>query len=510
MPNDTPEEKRRTEELKEVLGTVLLFEKTPCPFRRSFVVALPETPKTPIRKRPWKPVESPKVEPELRDSTMEMKDVASVSANRRFFNPSIVLEEGFDPMAPSDDISNSLATVSEVQSREGLLDPTEVLSAPPLERNIEVNSDDSFEESLRPLDPISSSPNPILESSVLGEDSVFADFTGLDEDGSYSDVADITNITPKGRFHSAYPSMTVDPGKENRVQQPLQHCSRSMAAPPVLSLVTSPPSKHRTKFPLRNPIITESNSEYSSSVESFHTVQSWHSPLTAPSPSPPASSPSSPVFQYPYPHENIILPKRPVHHSRDVSELTITPDTPRVWEVNPSSQPSAVPGSRSISPPPKTPTLMPSTSTEKSDSEPEILTPPTVRHRATTSSNSRRRELSPLPAAVNLFSPRRRRPRHLQTARHLPTAIVQKTWEVLLSPPSHLLNLMISIASKIAAGEWRGVLSGQGESVHWDFEDEYVGVGWGEDDFGISLPAARSKAKGKKAVGVNGGSWEVD
>ena len=76
---------------------------------------------------------------------------------------------------------------------------------------------------------------------------------------------------------------------------------------------------------------------------------------------------------------------------------------------------------------------------------------------------------------------------------------------------------MISIASKIAAGEWRSVLSGHGEAVHWDFEDEYAGEGWFEDDYGISLtghgqnksktPSSTSVAS---ATGVAGGSWEVD
>jgi hypothetical protein len=67
---------------------------------------------------------------------------------------------------------------------------------------------------------------------------------------------------------------------------------------------------------------------------------------------------------------------------------------------------------------------------------------------------------------------------------------------------------MLNIASKIAAGEWRGVLSGEGESVHWDFEDEYAGEGWTEDDYGISLPKAQTKTK--RVTTVPGGSWEVD
>ena len=67
---------------------------------------------------------------------------------------------------------------------------------------------------------------------------------------------------------------------------------------------------------------------------------------------------------------------------------------------------------------------------------------------------------------------------------------------------------MLNIASKIAAGEWRGVLSGHGESVHWDFEDEYASEGWTEDDYGISLPHAQSKQK--KSTSTHGGSWEID
>jgi hypothetical protein len=69
---------------------------------------------------------------------------------------------------------------------------------------------------------------------------------------------------------------------------------------------------------------------------------------------------------------------------------------------------------------------------------------------------------------------------------------------------------MLNIASKIAAGEWREVLSGNGEAVHWDFEDEYAGEVWTEDDYGISLPGSQSSVqKGNSSV-QSGGSWEVD
>ncbi|KAG0647152.1 hypothetical protein D0Z07_7119 [Hyphodiscus hymeniophilus] len=512
VPNNTPEDRIRTEELKEVLGKVLLFEKTLCPFQRSFVVKLPETPTTPIKKKPWKPVEKATVEYGLpRSSSGNEQDVAP-AYERRLSNPTMIMEELTEEVLleaeTSNDIPKSLAIVPKLEGREELSDFIEPSPAALLEVGAaETEEHGPLEEPLK--SGSHSSPPPFLEPSILEKDSVFTDFSGLEEDDSYSDATDDTNITPRNLFQPSYQAATFESEKEDRVQQPLQYCSRSITAPPVLSLVTSPPSKHRAKSPLRNSTLVESDSDFSSSVDSFHSVQSWHSPLAPPSP--PASGPPSPTSQYPYPHNNIVLPKRSAHHSRDVSELTATPETPRVWEINPSSQPNSAPRSRSHSPPPKTPTLIPST--ENSDDEYEVLTPPSIRHRATTSSNSRRRELSPLPAAVNLFSPRRRRSQHLQTARHLPTAIVQKTCEILLSPPSHLLHLMLSIASKIAAGEWRGMLRGQGESVHWDFEDEYGGEGW-EDDFGISLPATKSgvgkQTKGQKATNGPGGSWEID
>jgi len=68
---------------------------------------------------------------------------------------------------------------------------------------------------------------------------------------------------------------------------------------------------------------------------------------------------------------------------------------------------------------------------------------------------------------------------------------------------------MISIATKIAAGEWRGMLSSHGEAVHWDFEDEYGGDPWFEDDYNMGPPRFQNKAKSTSS-NVTGGSWEVD
>jgi hypothetical protein len=505
VPNQSSDEKEGVEELKKVLGEVLRFEKTPCPFQRNFTVELPEPPQTPVKKRPWRPVERPK------DDSPPFPGPSSPNVNNSkkpatSSSSSLPLE---DYAASEAGTQVSVLDLEERQSQDG----SEIMPGPasqepdipsietvfPLPEFLEQENDLEDEHNLEP-------ENRDLKPSLL-EYPIFGDYAGFDEESNrFNDAANDTQSTLRRHHQSTYQPLTFEPEKDDRPQV-LQN-SRSVTAPPVLSLITSPPSKHRTNSPLRFSTIVESDSDFSSSVDSFHSVQSWHSPLAPPSP--PASGPPSPSSNYPYPHNNIVLSKRP-HHTRETSEVTVTPETPRVWDLNESPNPES--RSRSSSPNPQTPTLL-TDAGEKSDEEQfEVLTPPTmrptIRHRATTSSNSRRRALSPLPPAVNLFSPPRRRSRRLQTACHLPTAIIQKTCEILLSPPSHLFHLMISIATKIAAGEWRGVLSGQGESVLWDFEDEYAGEGWFEDDYGISLPNPRMKARTTSA-NVSGGSWEVD
>ena len=550
VPNTSKLEKMHVEEFKNVLEKVLLFEKTPCPFERSCTVELPELPQTPVKKRPWKPVQRPEVHTafemvELNEEVITaIRTRPSVAAISTPEQELILTTLSISPSNHNSPASNDIDTVTTFQSScsingsspyeqklhtsGSLIDQVESIQADMNKKEQVLPEEEcpsnAIGATIPPApfteDKIASTGDEVLSSGELPErgrvpsplandldDAMFRIYHDIEEEDNHSNATDDTNITPRAILKPAFQSMTLESGKEIRPQA-LQNCTRSITAPPVLSLVTSPPSRPRRMSPLRTAAIAESDSDFSSSVDSFHSVQSWRSPLAPPSP--PASGSSSPTSTYPYPHNNIVLPKR-LYHSRDSSERTVTPQTPQSWEMSPI--PDMGTHSRSLSPPPRTPILI-TDSSEKSDEEKfEIVTPPTirsnVRHRATTGSNSRRRTLSPLPAAVNLFSPPRRRSRRLQTARHFPTAIIQKTCEILLSPPSHLLQLMLNIASKIAAGEWRGFLSGQGESVHWDFEDEYGGEAWCEDDFGISLAKTSSNTT-KRNTNAAGGSWEVD
>ena len=400
-----------------------MFEKTPCPFSRSFTVELPSPPQTPIKKRPWKPVERPKL--------------AVMQADNEL-------------------IEASSGQVEDTRVRE----------------QMSVVEEDPAEGAKFEFSP-DASPTSSPGSQESENDTITMSRT-LENLGSHISTPEKEVIEYQNISACRQPSPELD--AEIRELEVLKKCHRSMTAPPLLTLVTSPPSKYDRQ---RRP--DTADSDISSSVASFHTMQSWHSPLSD-LPFDNDEATPSPTDTFPYPHDNIVLSSR-LQHSRETSELTLTPN----------------------SEPPRTPPLL--THDEKSDEEnDEITTPPSprskIRHRATTSSNSRRRALSPLPAAVNLFSPPRRS-RRLRTARHLPTAIIQKTCEILLSPPSHVLHLILSIAAKIAAGEWKGMLCGGGEEVHWDLTDEYVN----EDDFGISLPGLEGRSRARREAG---GSWEVD
>ncbi|TQN73800.1 hypothetical protein CSHISOI_01635 [Colletotrichum shisoi] len=298
--------------------------------------------------------------------------------------------------------------------------------------------------------------------------------------------------------------------------------------PPQLTVVTSPPSKSAMRS---TPILDEAVSP-TGSADSFHSSRSWHSPVT-PVPRSPASD-ASPT-RFPYPHDNILIPKKPWHY-RDISDLTVTPETRRTWDATSSLTDDSSQESAATAPD------IASEVVEQPDkvalSEDEVTTSavarrPYIRHRSTTSGISvGHRALSPLPTAANLFASSNTQARHhplrsrLELVRRIPMAIVSKTCEVLLGPPSHLIALMLQVAAKIAAGQWRGMMFGFGEGgetipVQWDYtDDEYDS--WGEnDDFYLSQVEssrassviggddADSDAATDNANGTGRG-WEVD
>ncbi|KAL2260769.1 hypothetical protein VTK26DRAFT_5144 [Humicola hyalothermophila] len=81
--------------------------------------------------------------------------------------------------------------------------------------------------------------------------------------------------------------------------------------------------------------------------------------------------------------------------------------------------------------------------------------------------------------------------------------VLHKTCEILMSPPSHLISLMLRVAARIVAGEWRGLVFGTGEagervSVEWDLGDveEVDRLGRGRRRWGNDGGMARASGNG--------------
>lgn len=290
-----------------------------------------------------------------------------------------------------------------------------------------------------------------------------------------------------------------------------------------------------------------SPAESSDSFYSMESHQSWHSPI-----SPPLDLPvSSPTKTYPYPHDNI--PLAPHMRKGQMSDFTTTP-TAAGWEKNSIG---AVVGSGANTPntpftefhdeepklskedvdslkdpiesneaaktipvsddaidsPSESYSLASSWSSAASWSSSRSNTP--MRHRtATTSvaiSHTSPRTLSPLPPAANLLlpDPVGRASTAARAIRRIPSSIFNKTCEILISPPAHLISLMLKAAARITAGEWRGFVFGMDEGgdlvdIRWDWSDygDIGGLmleGWDEPEFDFSNIRRRNSNLARKS-----------
>ncbi|KAK8123790.1 hypothetical protein PG999_003708 [Apiospora kogelbergensis] len=340
---------------------------------------------------------------------------------------------------------------------------------------------------------------------------------------------------------------------------------RSASLQPQLTVITAPPTKPAPKQPAQTrpapvqtrstplptraaieipasentaPSQTSDDTSPVGSTDSFHSlqsIQSWHSPITPLPPSPTGSrSDSVSGHRFPYPHDNIF--KTPRDRVKENTESVQTPRTDVTVIPSPATATnhtdSPMPRSPSEDSKLASPTYIESIQEEIRTSA--LAERPALRHRAqSTSSNqmsiTQRRGLSPLPPAANLFTPPRpstaRPASRLEAVRKLPSAIIHKTVEILMSPPGHLVNLMLQVAAKIAAGEWRGLVFGFNEGgekipVQWDYSDGELSSWEDDDDYHFCMgrfgsmqnreeqPSPQANAFGSPEEDSRG--WEVD
>lgn len=449
LPTNLPNHETKAEELKVVLSQISQFEKTPCPFSRNFYVELPEPPKTPVIKRPWRPVKRPSTAP----------------------NGSVVSKP------PG----------------------SEAVSKPEQYGRFQRRASSGF-----------------LATSSPGD----SDTSGLDT----VEEVETPTLTASNRNSGYFPSMLRPEALEK---------GRSIRAPqlnvvPAQSIENSP-----EESPDSPP--NERSKENLTPTLSSRRTESWEAPSTHP------LRPTASVMRH-YPKDDISMKKRG-ESIQNVTQDSLnervptveTPKTPRVWQMldgnddvfgaesstTLSSSPTH-PGtpnqrrnseveyfdaSESASPSPWPRSASPTVSLVQARPESPASLVRAARRASSSTHEMKRygrtlsmsksertlthRALSPPPSAANLFIPSCDRERRLQTARHLPTAIIQKTWEILMSPPSHLVELIMQVAAQVA----RRLRNGQSWDEGLDTEDEGLGSDDDmEDDYGMPIKPSRITA----------------
>ncbi|KAI1412673.1 inheritance of peroxisomes protein 1-domain-containing protein [Hypoxylon sp. FL1857] len=547
LPVSEPDDKERALLLKDVLDKTLLFEKTHCPFQRSFTVEVPEE-LTPVKKKAWTPdgknlisdpfspvwsSPTPKGFSDHRRASLLADEIASLRVDVGSINEhdesrhQRMQAEEHDEAAAAEGVDYSARYYDNLHNWQR----ADTMSA---EERAAALAAQGAKRPLRPAEywaaqgsvsegqhTITEEPpdNVIMDKEAIPQDSVVFDTRKEEEFGE-----EPSSFEGSGR---------VAPTNLTKKRRSRMLAGRAFTAPPHLTVKTPAPSKGKElpgpaePQPPPPPAAQRKVSDESSqgSTDSFHSVQSWHSPITPLPPSPPSSRPVTPSrSQFPHPHEDIVIP------SQDNPAYTNTPSTDRTFVPNSAGltdhadelgspmahfpagggenpvESIAVDGSSKVAH---------STALEEK---------PPVRPRIRPNSLSiSRRALSPLPSAANFFSPPRgERPApqsRMDAVRRLPSAIIQKTVEILMRPPTHLVNLMLKVAAKIAAGEWRGLVFGFGEGgeripVQWDYADDDDFSDWSDDE---DYAMARSKQSSSSSIPqlVNGNqrdsrSWEVD
>ncbi|KAL1844078.1 hypothetical protein VTJ49DRAFT_4930 [Mycothermus thermophilus] len=411
LPVVEEQEVRLAQHLRQVFDAILLFEKTECPFQRPFTVELPERPQTPVKRRPWTPAR---------------RSSASL------------------PLTPATPVE--IARLHEGTPR-GSICMGDLRSA---------------REARRALTEHGKSLEPPAEESATTQ----------------------TAPTPS-------PSLS-------RVER----AKRAFGAQLAISPATV--SRRKSAAELRQAPGSASTASVTSPAESLESLRGRESWLAVPlPPSPPLSSPGSPVIWSPLPQAKA---PQTTATLRAVFDHTITTEPSQTWSVASDSvvesqcsvakAPSSVPEPScpiTSQLPPKNNTAESKSSVSTEDLQPESqvstsassppsgastlsnissnrspLPPPTERLTSSpqrTNTNTPSQSRAPTPhrhrhRATSVTIPRggtASGPNPLAAAvRHLPLTVFVKTCEIFLSPPAHLISLMLNVAARIAAGEWSG------------------------------------------------------
>jgi hypothetical protein len=420
LPYDTEEDKEQIAQFKVVLGQVLQYERTQCPFTRDFEVEVPDRPKTPPRK--------------------PLKKQPTHKAKKWTFDKAWVPQNGPRPTSSGFDGSDA-GTVSSYEDDDRssvCTDSSELVSEPP--------ETVTRARSLMPPPELPHTSKPTTRRLSVSE-----------------------RVSMFQGMRSATAPVVAE---------------RNVSAMSMERIPESP-RVEETQKPLLERHISEADS-LASSADSFYSVQT--TPYASPSPQFLDAEPDL---------LNRWADKTPKQnetrgrsiHRRQVSEITVRAPSSEVDNSAPVTP--TVPFYRTTTPtdgvrPSSAPATPPLVSDSDDDSVEmpglDIATPPDAIRMKRLTGASQRRAFSPMPQPKNLFIPAKP-----NIGRQLTSALVRKTCELVLGPPSHLVSLMLRIAASISNLGFSTYRVRREEKIpcSWESDDEDE---WPEeDDFGIPL-----------------------
>ena len=396
LPCESTEDKIRIEELKIVLDKILMYEKTPCPFTRSFTVDLPENLPSPVTRKfsgaqgrarrwefdkRWKPEGWESESDERRDAedaggnSQGTEDEEAVSSSRtprtqKMRHMSVINDNDRRPS---------------VSMRAKRFEPARSVTAP------------------LPHPATPTPPSPLVKADTLHE-----------EQNSSQDQQDGRPAEPEKSHPSKDDqSFSVSSSLESFRTAPTDPKTSPSSSPPTTPLSIEPESpqtpQHPTQYPNADPhAATKPKEPHVSDVSSTEDMPSKWTPIDPPTT---PRRPASPAF------------------------------------TSPSTSPTTTP-------PGKQPSSIPRPSTPHSPPNPTLSRDRSLYYHSPTSQSPTFQHASlqrPPPARSPLPNP--------YDDEVIPTAILSKTCALLLGPPSGLVAVMMQIAARIARsardiGEW--------------------------------------------------------
>lgn len=454
---------------RDVLDHVLQFEKTPCPFKRSFTVELPQQPSTPPKKKPWTPVKRTDYRgaPSLPSSSASSLGLPARPTTPLQKQPQPARPRSSSPVSRRVSLSPSPSPQPEFSSPDQPIGYTRREWAAVLERR----KNDKNKQAGSSTDEYDDEGNRIVPALVAEHERIIMEVKA-------SEIEVNKMGTPWRKSSSVVSYASTPPSR------PPKSSTRDRS----LSLAGDSAASRPTDWPTGDRKWAEVLDSDVSTTESspMNSIRSWLSPAsgrTMSFSSPVSSTDSLAAFPGSGADSTTTTP---------AGLTSLVEDARRLFNRTTPTAPTA-PGSAV------------STATE-------VQQPPRYRHRATTSSISVS-NIPQLPPAVNILTPARhlrsahasgRATTRLEAVRRIPGSIMYRVLEIMLAPPSYLISLMLRVAARILSGEWRGFAVGKtdaGESipVEWDYSDV-------EDPFGFKAEKARRRAGagagGNRPLGV--------